>query len=359
MLRNWRCLTVLVALLVGGVTVTAAAPGNAALPDKERRCGTVCGDGSSGGPTGSSQGGTLTATIPDQQKVVITARGRSGGRPVRASSPRVLPPCYYVRRGSGKDMAARVRDPGGGLTGRLDDTIHRIFTDLPYAAAQKAKSETGKFWWEPSCKWFAALVDPTNSATEQALTRYRARWAAEHPDWLLIAAGDPPPVVQVPSDVLGMMAEVEARRQVRMPRLRFDPAEGKPTFVGLATAAWAVPGEWTRVTATASQGSLTAHVWADPVAMTFDGLPVGSQTGTCDGGGTPYRGPAEPTCFLRFAEPSGRQPNRLWWVRITVIWRVEADVPLDGEGQIRTQRTVAFRVAEVEAVGTRLRTAPV
>jgi hypothetical protein len=309
------------------------------------------------GPSAANHGGSLTAAIPEQQKVVITASGRSGGRAVRVSTPKVLPPCFYSRRGSGKEMAEQIADPGTDLSGQLTDALGALLTMLTYPEAQKAKDETHKFWWEPSCKWVDSLVDPTDSAGEQALTRYKFDWALQHGAWLLVPDTDPPPVVQVPAEILAVLAAAEARRQVRMPRLRFDPSEGKPTFVGLATAVWAVPGDWTRVAATASQGDLIANIWADPVSMSFDGLPPGSQTGSCAEGGTPYRGATEPACFIRFSEQSGRQRDHVWPVTITVTWQVGADVPFVGERQIRTRRTVGFRVEEVQTVGTRLRSA--
>jgi hypothetical protein len=251
-------------------------------------------------------------------------------------------------------MAESVAPPVPGDLG-LSDAIDRLFTALPYSDAQKAKGETDKFWWEPSCKWYDGIVGLDASASEQALAEYRTKWAIEHGAWVLVAATDPEPVVQVPARILAVIAEAEARRQVRMPRLEFSPAAGKPTYVGLRTAVWANPADWSQVRATASQGTEAANVWADPVAMTFGGLPAGSETGDCADGGTAYTpGGAEPACYIKFARSSGQAPGRTWTVTVTVTWEVGADVPLGGVPEIQTQATAGFQVQEIQAVGSRL-----
>jgi hypothetical protein len=147
-------------------------------------------------PSASNHDASLTVEIPERQKVTLMAGGRSGGRRARVGTPKVLPPCCYVRRGSGKEMEGQIVDP--------------------------------------------------------ALALYRQDWALHHAAWLLVPDTDPPPVVQVPAEILAVLAEAEARR---------------------------------------------------------------------------------------------------------LTWQVGADVPLEGATQIRTQRAVAFRVEEVQTVGTRLRVA--
>ena len=297
-------------------------------------------------PAADTSGSTISARIPAKQYVNVSTNGKT----VHVTTPRVLPPCYYVLQGSGKEMAEKIQDPGSGIIGDLTDLIDSLLVQLTYDEAQTAKDATDQFWWKPSCTWMDGLVGLDATPSEQALAEYKTQWAQSHGAWVLRPEADPP-VVQVPRRVLAALAEADARKQVTMPRLEFSPAAGLPTFVTLATGVWAVPDGWSRVTATAQQGDLSASVWADPVGMTFTGQPAGSEVTPCTDGGSPYQpGGGDPTCFIRFSQSSGQEPGQVWPVTITVTWQIGADVPLGGEPAILTQQTHDFQVQEVQTV---------
>ena len=312
------------------------------------QCATCAPSTSTPPPAATSDSGTssVSVRIPAAQYASVTTNGAT----VHVTTPQVLPPCYYVLQGSGKDVAAKITDPGTGIVGDLTNMVDTLLVQLTYDEAQTAKDATDQFWWKPSCTWMDGLIGLDATPSEKTLAEYKTTWAQTHSTWVLRPAADPP-VVQVPAAVLAALAEADARAQITMPRLEFSPAQGRPTFVTLDTGIWAVPGDWSRVTATATQGALSASVWADPVGMQFSGQPAGSVVAPCADGGSVYQpGGPQPTCYIQFSQSSGQQPGQVWPVTITVNWKISADVALEGEPDIQTQQTYPFQVEEVQTV---------
>jgi hypothetical protein len=287
--------------------------------------------------------GTITASTGGLPSIDITTTG--GGYPSRNQSvpvpPKVLPPCYYRLSKSGSEMSADQRD------GKLKRLAHQVGEDFdswfPGDVAAHAVEDGNWYSWSCSSESFGSDF--------VAFDTYVNRWAAENPPWKWVAAGDVPPEVPVPPEILEGIARQAMEDAVVMPIVHFNPAER--SVVNLDTWMWIDQAAWHPVSVTASSGGNSVTVTATPGAVEVSGLPAGSTTETgCAHGGRVYRGGGGTDCLIRFGRSSGREPGQEWAFNVSLTWNVASrGAPLIGPATIETDADQAMQVREVQVVG--------
>ncbi len=149
----------------------------------------------------------------------------------------------------------------------------------------------------------------------------------------------------------------QARAQLRLPNPRIEANPPGDKLVNLPTWLWVSRGSWGTRQATASVPGVSVTAVATPTSVSWsmgDGQNV-----KCSGPGTPYSADAEPTaaspdCGHTYRRSSAAVPGRHFVVTATVRWTVT----WFGAGaggtfpDMTTSATAAFRVAEVQALGT-------
>jgi hypothetical protein len=164
---------------------------------------------------------------------------------------------------------------------------------------------------------------------------------------------------EVPAAALPSPQELadQARAQLRLPTPRIEANPPGDKLVNLPTWLWVSRGSWGTRQATASVPGVLVTAVATPTSVSWsmgDGNTV-----SCSGPGTPYTATAEPTmaspdCGHTYRRSSAAVPGRLFAVTATVHWTVT----WSGAGaggtlpDMTTLGTAAFRVAEVQALGT-------
>lgn len=284
------------------------------------------------GKTGKAPGGA--GRVPDQP-------GRKGGggqvappvgdRIMGDNSPAAK--CSYVR--------SNFQPPANGVqTVAFHDTVRAVpRVVLAYAPLSRASTllsqRRGGAWYVYRC---------TGAGFRDGL--YRA------PIWL--PDGEVPAEAAVPSPQ--ELAE-QARAQLHLPSPRIEANPAGDKLVSLPTWLWLDRSGWGRQQATAAVPGVSVTAVATPKSVSWsmgDGNTV-----SCSGPGTPFtaRGDASaasPDCGHTYHRSSATAPGQQYPVGATIHWMVT----WSGAGasgtfpDLTTSATAAFRVAEVQALGT-------
>ncbi|RSM37886.1 hypothetical protein DMA12_35210 [Amycolatopsis balhimycina DSM 5908] len=149
----------------------------------------------------------------------------------------------------------------------------------------------------------------------------------------------------------------QARAQLRLPTPRIEANPPGDKLVSLSTWMWLDRSSWDTRQATVAVPGVSVTAVAVPAMVSWsmgDGEDV-----TCSGPGTPYpaagdpRAPS-PDCGHTYRRSSAAAPGQHFAVKATVHWTVT----WSGAGasgtfpDLTTSATAAFRVAEVQALGT-------
>jgi hypothetical protein len=124
----------------------------------------------------------------------------------------------------------------------------------------------------------------------------------------------------------------------------------------LASWLWVDRAQWTPRDRTANAGPVSATVTATPVRVEWD---MGNgKVLTCDGPGRAYRPrfagqPGATDCKYTYRHSSAGQPNEVYDVTATIVWRASwsgSDGDGGALGELTSQTTESVRVAEVQAL---------
>ncbi|MGW3960125.1 hypothetical protein ACWED2_09895 [Amycolatopsis sp. NPDC005003] len=149
----------------------------------------------------------------------------------------------------------------------------------------------------------------------------------------------------------------QARAQLRLPAPRIEANPLAEKLVNLPTWLWVGRDSWGTRQATASVPGVSVTAVATPTSVSWS---MGDrQNVSCSGPGTPYSAAAEPTaaspdCGHTYRRSSAAVAGQHFAVTATVHWTVT----WSGAGaggtfpDMTTSATAAFRVVEVQALGT-------
>jgi hypothetical protein len=324
-----RRLIVLPALLALAAAAVAGAPVASADCSGTITCDTSAHSDPSGHIAASAQ--AITITVHGGRYASTSAQV-----PIPAS---VMPPCYYTPFGSGADVAQKAQDP------KYTQLAHHVGEDpstwWPPDYQQHATDDGNYYSWECNSAYFNGSVHEFFAFVDQ--------WSAGQPDWVWVAAGDPPPVPPVPPAILAAVARQYLDDAVRMPIVRFNPATR--TFVNLDTWMWFDPAAWQPISVTAAAGGNSVTVTATPSTASVGGLPAGSTSDTgCTGGGKPWSAGLSTTdCSVTFGRSSGGQPGQAWSFTVSLSWTVTAvGAPLTGPPVITLTANPSLQVLEAQ-----------
>ncbi len=149
----------------------------------------------------------------------------------------------------------------------------------------------------------------------------------------------------------------QARSQLRLPTPRIEANPVGDKLVSLPTWLWLARGGWGTQQATAAVPGVSVTAVATPKSVSWstgDG-----DTVNCSAPGTPFApggdaSAASPDCGHTYRRSSATAPAQLFPVRATVYWTIT----WSGAGasgtfpDLTTSSAAAFRVAEIQALGT-------
>ncbi|MET8845991.1 hypothetical protein [Amycolatopsis sp. NPDC004625] len=282
------------------------------------------------GKTGEAPGGT--ARVPDEP-----SRKGGGGKTTPPPGDRIVgdnPPmanCSYVR--------SNFQPPSNGVQTAASHGAARVppvvLASVQFPGESTLVAQQGGAWYVYRC---------TGPGFHDGL--YRA------PIWL--PDGTAPAEAALPSPQ--KLAE-QARTQLRLPSPHIEANPAGDKLVSLPTWLWLDRGSWATRQATAAVPGVSVTAVATPKSVSWstgDG-----DTVTCSGPGTPFEpggdaSAASPDCGHTYRRSSATAPAERFPVTATMHWTVTwAGAGASGTfPDLTTSATAAFRVAEIQALGT-------
>ncbi|UOX88397.1 hypothetical protein MUY14_43085 [Amycolatopsis sp. FBCC-B4732] len=266
----------------------------------------------------SPKGGGGKATPPPGDRIV-------GGNSPAAS-------CSYVR--------SNFQPPATGVQtvvfrGAARAVPPVVLASVPLSRARGLGAQQGGAWYVYRC---------TSAGFRDGLYRV--------PIWL--PDGAAPAGARLPSPQ--ELAE-QARTQLRLPSPSIEANPAGDKLVSLPTWLWLDRGNWGTQQATAAVPGVTVTAVATPKSVSW--LTGDGDTVNCSGRGTPFTpggdaSAASPDCGHTYRRSSATAPAQLFPVRATIHWTIT----WSGAGQsgtfrdLTTSASAAFRVAEIQALGT-------